>query len=139
MISNIKDTISYYFNTFFCSLFIYFSIIVLSSCTNIHHGYKFEKDDDLTIQKMVENKVTISEIVNKFGSPTFINNPINDTICYIGGDGKRMALSRFYKPTYHYVCIVFENGRAKALQNKTIEKINKEKMVNYDISFEKPL
>lgn len=88
---------------------------------------------------MVDKHATMTEILEKFGSPSFVNSPINDTICYVEANGKKIAFNRFYKPTYRYQCIVFENNKAVKLIKNTITKIEKKKMTKYDIKLEKPL
>ena len=109
------------------------------SCSSVHRGYKFEDGDALTMRQMVEQKATIQQIINKFGSPSFINSPVNDTICYVEANGKKVAFNRFYAPTYQFACITFENDVAKDIQIKSISSIKKQKMVKYNTSFEKPL
>ena len=108
-------------------------------CISSHKGYKIEDDMSINLQRMVSNRATVHEIINKFGSPTFINNPINDTFCYIDANDKKVAFNRFYKPNYQFICVVFEQERAKELKQMSLTKIKKTKMVKYDTSFEKPL
>jgi len=91
------------------------------------------------MRQMVAQKATIQQIIDKFGSPSFINSPVNDTICYVEANGKKVAFNRFYAPTYQFACITFENDVAKDIQIKSISSIQKQKMVKYNTSFEKPL
>ena len=123
----------------FVVLFYFCGVAFLQSCSSVHRGYKFEDGDTLTMRQMVLQKSTIQQIMNKFGSPSFINAPINDTICYVEANGKKIAFNRFYAPTYQFACITFENDVAKDLQIKSISSIKKQKMVKYDTSFNKPL
>jgi hypothetical protein len=112
----------------------------LSSCTPMHRGYKFEDDDAVTLQQMVDKKANINQIINKFGSPSFINSPINDTLCYIDADGKKVAFNRFFKPNYQFMCVFFnEKQIATELKIMSLTKIKKTKMVEYNTSFNKPL
>ena len=117
----------------------YFLCLLISSCSSVHHGYKFEDGDKETIKSMVERKSNIQEIINKFGSPTFINSPINDLLCYVSVDGKRIPFNRFYKPKYDFVCVQIENGIAKGMYWKTFDNIKEEKMVKYDNSIDELL
>ena len=101
-------------------LYIFMYIVILmsaSSCTPIHRGYKFEDDDAVTLQQMVEKKANINQIINKFGSPRFINSPINDTLCYIDADGKKVAFNRFFKPNYQFMCVFFNEKTFSRLYN----------------------
>ena len=110
------------------------------SCTSAHKGYKLEEDTNVNLQRMVEKRATIQQVISKFGSPTFINSPINDTICYIDADGKKVAFNRFFRPSYQFVCVIFdENQTAKELKQMSLTKIEKSRMVRYDTSFEQPL
>ena len=105
---------------------------ILCGCSNVHHGYKFEEGDKTTMQEMVNQHKTIQEIINHFGSPTFINSPINDLVCYTSVDGKSVPFNRFYKPKYDFACIKIENGIAKSLEQKTFDDIKEEKLISYD-------
>ena len=120
-------------------LCVIYSITVLQSCYSVHRGYKFEDGDTLTMRQMVEQKATIQQIIDNFGAPSFINAPMNDTICYVEANGKKIAFNRFYAPTYQFACITFENDVAKDIQIKSISSIKKQKMVKYNTNFEKPL
>lgn len=113
--------------------------LLFASCSNVHHGYKFEDGDKDTIKEMVARHSHIQEIINKFGSPTFINSPINDLLCYVSVDGKRVPFNRFYKPKYDFVCVQVENGLAKGMYFKTFDNIKEEKMVKYDNSIDELL
>ena len=108
-------------------------------CYPVHHGYKFDNQDEVkeTLQIMVDRNAKIDEIVSKFGSPTFINSPINDMLCYASADGTKIMFNRFYNPKYVIMCISFENGVSKSLEVKNMEQIKKEKFVKYDIKFDK--
>ena len=112
---------------------------VFSSCSPVQHGYKIEDDMPSKIQKMVDEKANINQIIMTFGSPSFANSPINDTICYVEANGKKIAFNRFYKPTYKFLCIIFENQIAKETKSWTLAKIEKMKMTNYNFKLEKPL
>ena len=116
-----------------------YTITVLQACSSVHRGYKFEDGDTATMRQMVGQKATIQQIINNFGSPSFVNAPMNDTICYVEANGKKIAFNRFYAPTYQFACITFENDVAKDIQIKSISSIKKQKMVKYNTSFEKPL
>ena len=105
----------------------------------MHKGYKIEEKQEKILQEMVNKKCTLSDIINEFGSPTFVNAPMNDTICYVEGEGKKIAFNRFYKPTYRFLCVSFENNIAQKLTSKTINKIEKQKMIKYDLTFKKQL
>ena len=121
-------------------LYSIFSCLVLSNCEKVHKGYKFYDNDKEKMEKMVEDHSTIQEIINEFGSPSFVNSPINDMICYIDAEGKKVAFNRFYSPTYHFMCIVFdEEKKAKELKKQSLTKIKKSKMVKFDTNFQKPL
>ena len=115
------------------------STFILTYCSKVHKGYKFETNDAMTIQQMVSQGANINQIINKFGSPSFVNSPINDTICYIDANGKKVAFNRFYKPTYQFLCIVFENQIAKEIKQMSLTNIQTAKMISYDIKFDKPL
>ena len=117
---------------------ILFSLFAVG-CYPVHHGYKFDNQDEVkeTLQIMVDRNAKIDEIVSKFGSPTFINSPINDMLCYASADGTKVMFNRFYNPKYVIMCISFENGIAKSLEVKKMEKKKKEKFVKYDIKFDK--
>ena len=117
---------------------ILFSLLSVG-CYPVHHGYKFDTQEDAkeTLQMMVDRNAKIDEIVSKFGSPTFINSPINDMLCYASADGTKVMFNRFYNPKYVIMCISFENGVSKSLEVKKMEQIKKEKFVKYDIKFDK--
>lgn len=119
-------------------LFLCFGFL-FTSCSSVHHGYKFEDGDKETIKSMVEKKSNIQDIINKFGSPTFINSPINDLLCYVSVDGQRVPFNRFYKPKYDFVCVQVENGIANGLYFKTFDNIKEEQMVKYDNSIDELL
>ena len=109
-----------------------FSLVFLSfACTPVHRGYKMQEDQLQEMQAMVERSAKIDEIVNKFGSPSFINAPINDNMCYAGGDGTRIAFARFAQPTYNIVCISFKDGVATGISSKKFNDIDVEKFVSY--------
>ena len=106
--------------------------LLICGCNNVHHGYKFEENDKSTMQEMVNQHKTIQEIINHFGSPTFINSPINDLICYASVDGRSVPFNRFYKPTYDFVCIKTKNNIAQSLEQKTFNEIKEEKLISYN-------
>ena len=129
-----------------CHKTCHFRVIVLmlfswffSSCTPVQHGYKIDDDMPSKLQKMVDEKANINQIIMAFGSPSFANSPINDTICYVEANGKKIAFNRFYKPTYRFLCVIFENQIAKETKSWTLAKIEKMKMTNYNFKLEKPL
>ncbi|GEM_PF-2852590 len=118
---------------------IVFMCAFISTCTPVQHGYKIEDDMPTRLQKMVEEKANINQIIATFGSPSFANSPMNDTICYVEANGKKIAFNRFYKPTYKFLCVVFENQIAKEVSSWTLAKVEKKKMINYSFEPEKPL
>ena len=121
---------------------IFFLSIVITSitaCSSVHKGYKVEEDDKMIIQQLVSQKANINQIINKLGSPSFVNSPINDTLCYIDANGKKVAFNRFYRPNYQFLCIIFENQIAKEIKQASLSQIKKTKMIKFDTSFEKPL
>ena len=93
----------------------------------------------MIIQQLVSQKANINQIINKLGSPSFVNSPINDTLCYIDANGKKVAFNRFYRPNYQFLCIIFENQIAKEIKQASLSQIKKTKMIKFDTSFEKPL
>lgn len=101
------------------------------ACTPVHRGYKMQEEDIQTMQAMVERSAKVDEIVNRFGSPTFINAPINDNMCYASGDGTRIAFARFARPTYNIVCISFKDGVATGISSKKFNDIDVERFVSY--------
>lgn len=127
-----KDKISTILMPVLVSLFCF-------GCYSVHHGYKFENQTEAkeTLQMMVERSAKIDDIVKKFGSPTFINSPINDVLCYASSDGTKVMFNRFYNPRYLIMCISFKNGVATKLEAKKMEQIKKEKFVTYNIKFDK--
>ena len=117
---------------------ILFLVNFIVSCKTIHHGYKFENQEQIqSIKSMVDNKYSIEKVINVLGSPTFINSPINDMLCYASADGTKVMFNRFYNPKYVIMCISFENGIAKKFEIKKMEQIKKEKFVKYDVKFDK--
>ena len=109
-----------------------FSLVFIgAACTPVHRGYKMQDEDRQEMQAMVERSAKVEEIVNKFGSPTFINAPINDNMCYASGDGTRVAFARFANPTYNTTCISFKDGVATGISTKKFNDINVEKFVSY--------
>ena len=108
-------------------LFVFFVV----ACTPVHRGYKMQEDQLQEMQAMVERSAKVDEIVNKFGSPSFINAPINDNMCYASGDGTRVAFARFARPTYNTVCISFKDGVATGISSKKFNDIDVEKFVGY--------
>lgn len=114
-------------------------VFLCIGCYSVHHGYQFDdqKEVEETLQMMVDRSAKIDDIVAKFGSPTFINSPINDTLCYASADGSKIMFNRFYNPKYAIMCVSFINGIAKKLEVKKVEHIKKEKFVKYDIKFDK--
>ena len=101
------------------------------ACTPVHRGYKMQEDQLQEMQAMVERSAKIEEIVNRFGSPSFINAPINDNMCYASGDGTRVAFARFARPTYNTVCISFKDGVATGISSKKFNDIDVERFVGY--------
>ena len=101
------------------------------ACTPVHRGYKMQEEDVQTMKAMVERSANVDEIVNKFGSPSFINAPINDNMCYASGDGTRIAFARFVRPTYNTTCISFKDGVANGISTKKFNDIDVEKFVSY--------
>lgn len=91
-----------------------------------------QDEDRQKMQAMVERSAKVEEIVNKFGSPSFINAPINDNMCYASGDGTRIAFARFARPTYNMVCISFKDGVATGITSKKFNDIDVEKFVSYN-------
>ena len=108
-------------------LFVFFVV----ACTPVHRGYKMQEDQLQEMQAMVERSAKVDEIVNKFGSPSFINAPINDNMCYASGDGTRVAFARFARPTYNTVCISFKDGVATGISSKKFNDIDVERFVGY--------
>ena len=90
-----------------------------------------QEEDVQEMKSMVERSAKVEEIVNRFGSPTFINAPINDKMCYASGDGTRVAFARFARPTYNTVCISFKDGVATGISSKKFNDIDVEKFVSY--------
>lgn len=115
------------------------SIFYTTNCTTVNKGYGVEEDTDEEMIEMANKNASIQEFMEKFGSPSFINAPKNDTICYVYAKGKQIAFNRFYKPIHQYICITFENNVAKSYEQKSLTKINKVKMKKFDTKFEKPL
>ena len=116
---------------FFLKSAIFSLVFCGVACTPVHRGYKMEEQDIQTMQAMVERSAKVDEIVNKFGSPTFINAPINDNMCYASGDGTRIAFARFARPTYNTVCISFKDGVATGISTKKFNDIDVERFVHY--------
>ncbi|MBQ7536778.1 MAG: hypothetical protein IJT14_01505, partial [Rickettsiales bacterium] len=114
---------------FFLKSAIFSLVFCGVACTPVHRGYKMQEGDVETMKSMVERSAKVDEIVNKFGSPTFINAPINDNMCYASGDGTRIAFARFARPTYNIVCISFKDGVATGISNKKFNDIDVEKFV----------
>ena len=109
-----------------------FSLVFLgAACTPVHRGYKMQEGDVEAMKSMVERSAKIDEIVNKFGSPTFINAPMNNNMCYASGDGTRVAFARFARPTYNTTCISFKDGVATGISTKKFNNIDVEKFVSY--------
>ena len=90
-----------------------------------------QEGDVEAMKSMVEKSAKIDEIVNKFGSPTFINAPMNNNMCYASGDGTRVAFARFARPTYNMTCISFKDGVATGISTKKFNNIDVEKFVSY--------
>ena len=90
-----------------------------------------QDEDRQEMRAMVERSAKVEEIVNKFGSPTFINAPINDNMCYASGEGTRIAFNRFVNPTYNMTCISFKEGIATGISTKKFSNIDVEKFVSY--------
>ena len=88
---------------------------------------------------MVSQGYTKQQIVNELGSPSFINSPMNDTFCYVGAEGRKVAFNRFYRPKYNLSCITFEGERASKIINKTFDQVKVEKFTKYKVNAEKPL
>ena len=118
---------------------LFFITFICSNCRNVHHGYKFEEGNKETVETMVKENKPIQEIINNFGSPTFINSPINDLLCYVSVDGKDVPFNRFYKPQYDFMCIKTENNKAVKLIKKTFDEVKEEKMIKYDNNIEELL
>lgn len=113
-------------------------ILTLSHCVPVHHGYKFEDNEQInTAKEMANNGSSISEIISYLGSPSFINSPINDTICYISADGKRVAFNRFYNPTYHLLCFTFKENKVVSLIDEKINNLREAKFSNYKFKLNK--
>ena len=109
-----------------------FSLVFLgAACTPVHRGYKMQEDQLQEMQAMVERSAKVDEIVNRFGSPSFINAPINDNMCYASGDGTRVAFARFVRPTYNTTCISFKDGVANGISTKKFNDIDVERFVHY--------
>ena len=106
-------------------------VFIGAACTPVHRGYKMQEEDVQTMKAMVERSAKVDEIVNKFGSPSFINAPINDNMCYASGDGTRIAFARFVRPTYNTTCISFKDGVANGISTKKFNDIDVEKFVSY--------
>ena len=121
-------------------LFGVITVFLLNACSSVHRGYKFEKKDNTeeikevgVVAEMVKKKNTIQEIFNVLGSPTFINSPINDVVCYASADGTRVAFNRFYRPKYDVLCIHFDQ-KTRAVKDYFISSftdIQKEHFTKY--------
>ena len=116
---------------FFLKSAIFSLVFCGVACTPVHRGYKMEEQDIQTMKSMVERSAKVDEIVNKFGSPTFINAPMNDNMCYASGEGTRVAFARFAKPTYDTVCTSYKDGVANGISIKKFNNIDVEKFVSY--------
>lgn len=110
---------------------ILLALLLVEACTPVHRGYKMQEGDIETMKAMVERSARIDDIVNKFGSPSFINAPMNDNMCYASGEGTRIAFNRFASPTYNMTCITFKDGVATGITTKKFNDINVEKFVSY--------
>ena len=117
---------------------ILFLVNFIVSCKTVHHGYKFENQEQIqSIKSMVNNKYSIEKVINVLGSPTFINSPINDTMCYAGVDIKSVAFNPFFYQKYAIVCISFEENIAKDIIIKEYTDIKEEKFIKYNVSLKK--
>lgn len=122
-------------------LFSIIAVFLLNACSSVHRGYKFEKNDSTgeikevsAIAEIVKKKNTIQEILEVLGSPTFINAPINDVVCYASADGMRVAFNRFYRPKYDILCIRFDQktGTVKDYFISSFTEIQKERFTKYN-------
>ena len=120
-------------------LLIFFPIYLFFGCYPVHHGYKFDNINEAKelLQQMVNNSAKVTDIIAQFGSPTFINSPINDMLCYACANGKKIIFNRFYDPSYTTMCISFKNGIAQKLEVKNLSNIKEEKFPKYKIKFNK--
>ena len=122
---------------------LYISIVavfLLYGCNPVHRGYKFEERDIENLQKAVKNHATFDSIVHDFGTPSYINSPMNNTICYIEANGKRFAFDRFFKPTYKIACIEFNKKNISIkLTYKELKEPKKAKILDYKTSLKKPV
>lgn len=119
-------------------LLLILPILTLSYCFPVHHSYKFEDKEQInTAKEMAKNGAIISEIVSYLGSPSFINSPINDTICYISEDGKRVAFVRFYNPTYHLLCFTFKEKKVIDIIDKEMNNLKDTKLTKYKFKINK--
>lgn len=120
-------------------LLIFFSVYLLSGCYPVYHGYKFDNISETKelLQQMVNNSAMATDIIAQFGSPTFINSPINDMLCYAGASGKKVMFNRFYNPNYTIMCVSFKNGVAQKLEVKNLSDIKEERLPKYSIKFNK--
>ncbi len=120
------------------NILLFTLILTLSYCVPVHHGYKFEDKEQIDkVKEMVTNDDSISQIISYFGSPSFINSPFNDTICYISADGKRVAFNRFYNPTYHLLCFTFKENKVVDLIDKDINNLKEAKFTKYKMKLNK--
>ena len=114
-------------------------LLFATNCTNVHRGTTLENTTFSQMKKMVDKKSTMQQITDEFGAPSFINSPIDDTICYVEAKGKKVAFNRFYNPTYNFVCVSFKNGIANSIESFSLVKIKQEKFVKYKTNLKKPV
>lgn len=120
------------------TLLLIVAIFTLSHCYPIHHSYKFEDKEQInTAKEMAKNDMAINKIVSYLGSPSFINSPMNDTICYISEEGKRIAFVRFYNPTYHLLCFTFKEQKVIDVIDKEINNLKDTKFTKYKFKINK--
>ena len=121
-------------------LFSIVALFLFNACSPVHRGYKFDKNKDTgeikevgVVAEMIKKNNTIKEIIDILGSPTFINSPTNDMVCYASADGTRIAFNRFYRPKIDVLCIHFDQktGAVKDYFISSFTEIQKEHFTKY--------
>ena len=68
-----------YFKSRIAVVLVVLCCLAQSACTNVHHGYYFSPRKEHSIEI---GKTTRAQMQSLLGSPTFTNEPVNDTIFY---------------------------------------------------------